>query len=460
MNSLERRSVSALALVYAMRMVGLFMVMPVFVLLGDDLEGATPALIGLAIGIYGLGQAVFQIPFGMLSDRFGRKRMIYIGLVLFAMGSLLAASADSIYVVIAGRILQGAGAIASVLMALLSDLTREEERTKAMATVGVSIGLSFSLSLVLGPLLGSAFGLAGIFYVTAGLACAAMLIVSRLVPDPYRRATNADTQPARRMLVKVLADPRLQRLDFGIFALHLVLTALFLVFPTVLEEQLGLPASEHWWFYLTVMVISFFAMVPFIILGEKKRKMKPVLCGAVGLLTLAVMALGWLVSETLPRLSVAWAVLFFFFMAFNLLEASLPSLVSKESPAAAKGTAMGVYSTSQFFGAFLGGALGGVLLQQAGFQGVTWMMTGVLLAWLLVALTMAAPGYSASFVVQLQQLAPSGFDEIDQSLRRLPGVQDVVILEDAGTAYLKVDRQQFDALQLADFPFVRPPNET
>ena len=456
MNSLERRSVAALASVYAMRMLGLFMVMPVFVLLGDDLEGATPALIGLAIGIYGLGQALLQIPFGMLSDRFGRKKMIYIGLVLFATGSLLAASADSIYVVIAGRILQGSGAIASVLMALLSDLTREEERTKAMATVGVSIGLSFSLSLVVGPLLGSAFGLAGIFYVTAALAVVAMFIVSRLVPTPHMHRNSADTQPARKMLARVLTDGRLLRLDFGIFALHLVLTAIFLVFPTLLQDQFGLPSSSHWWFYLTVLVTSFFAMVPFIILGEKKRKMKPILCGAVAMLALSTAAIGYL-SQALVA---AWAVLFFFFMAFNLLEASLPSLVSKESPAAAKGTAMGVYSTSQFFGAFLGGTLGGLLLEQAGLQGVVWLMVGVLLLWLMVALSMPAPGYTASFVVQLRHEAPDRFDDIDQSLRQLPGVKDVVILEGADTAYLKIDRHQFDAMRLSDFPFVRPVSET
>ena len=455
MNSLEKRSVAALASVYAVRMLGLFMVLPVFVLLGDDLEGATPMLIGLAIGIYGLGQAVLQIPFGMLSDRFGRKKMIYIGLTLFAMGSLLAASADSIYVVIAGRILQGSGAIASVLMALLSDLTREEQRTKAMATVGVSIGLSFSLSLVLGPLLGSVFGLAGIFYATAGLALIAMLIVSRLVPTPHQHTVSADTQPARKMLGRVLADPRLLRLDFGIFALHLVLTAIFLVFPTLLQDQFDLPSSAHWWFYLTVVVMSFFAMIPFIILGEKKRKMKPVLCGAITMLTLSTAAIGYF-SQSLMG---AWVVLFFFFMAFNLLEASLPSLVSKESPPAAKGTAMGVYSTAQFTGAFLGGSLGGVLLQQAGLQGVVWLMVGVLMLWLLVALTMPAPGHTASFVVQLRHQAPAQFDDIDESLRRLPGVQDVVILEDADTAYLKVDRSQFDAMRLADFPFVRPVNE-
>ncbi|MCM0610883.1 MFS transporter [Marinobacter sediminum] len=451
MNALERRSVAALASVYAMRMLGLFMVMPVFMLLGSDLKGATPALLGFAIGAYGLSQALLQIPFGLLSDRVGRKRMIYIGLVLFAAGSVLAGSTDSIYVVIAGRILQGAGAIASVLMALLSDLTREEERTKAMATVGISIGLSFSVSLVLGPLVGSVWGLSGIFYTTGVLAIIALIIVSRVVPTPHQHKVSADTHPAKEMLGRVLSDGRLLRLDLGIFSLHLVLTSLFLVFPTMLQDQLGLASSSHWWFYLSVMVTSFFAMVPFIIIGEKKRMMKPVLCGAIALLTLATASL----ASVSAGLLAAWSVLFFFFMAFNLLEASLPSLISKEAPAASKGTAMGAYSTSQFMGAFLGGALGGLLLEQVGVPGVLWLMVAVLAIWLMVALTMPSPGYTTSFVVQLQKVVGNEYDDIDNSLRRVPGVQDVVIVEDAATAYLKVDRQQFDEALLADLSFVR-----
>jgi MFS family permease len=456
MNALEKRSVSALASVYAMRMLGLFMVMPVFMLLGSELDGATPALLGFAIGAYGLSQALLQIPFGMLSDRVGRKRMIYIGLVLFASGSLLAGATDSIYVVIAGRILQGAGAIASVLMALLSDLTREEERTKAMATVGITIGLSFSVSLVLGPLLGAWWGLSGIFYVTAVLAVVALIVVHRVVPTPHQHKISADTHPAKDMLGRVVRDGRLLRLDFGIFALHLVLTALFLVFPSMLQEKFGLASRSHWWFYLSVVVTSFFAMVPFIIIGEKKRKMKPVLCGAIALLTLAVAAF----TGVSGSLMAVWIVLFFFFMAFNLLEASLPSLISKEAPAASKGTAMGVYSTSQFMGAFLGGALGGFLLELAGTEGVLWFMVCVLGLWLLVALTMPSPGYTSSFVVQLQRVMSDQYDGIDDNLRSLPGVEDVVIVEDDATAYLKVDRKHFDEASLADFSFVRQANNS
>ncbi|MDG5500834.1 MFS transporter [Marinobacter sp. BGYM27] len=451
MNALEKRSVAALASVYALRMLGLFMVLPVFVLLGKDLHGATPALLGVAIGAYGLSQAMLQIPFGMLSDRLGRKRLIYFGLLLFALGSCVAGASDSIYGVIVGRILQGSGAIASVLMALLSDLTREENRTKAMATVGLSIGVSFSVSLFLGPLLGSLAGLSGIFYITGLFALVAIAMVRWLVPKPALQSAHLDAQPAKAKLKQVLTDRRLLRLDFGIAALHLVLTSAFLVIPTLLQDRIGLPSGQHWWVYLSVMAVAFVAMVPFIIIGEKKRMMKPVLCGAVGVLTLACAALIGL-PQSLP---VMWGILFFFFMAFNLLEACLPSLISKESPAAAKGTAMGVYSTSQFLGAFLGGVLGGQLLQQFGPAGVFMMMVTVLLAWLGFALTMPRPSHTSSFVVQLAESNRKGLRDIDQALRALPGVEDVVILSDADTAYLKVDYQHFDSAQLGQFAFVK-----
>ena len=385
----ERRAVAAIASVYATRMLGLFMVLPVFALLGPELTGATPALIGLAIGIYGLTQAFLQVPFGTLSDRFGRKRLIYLGLLIFAAGSVLAAVSDHIYGVIAGRALQGAGAIASVLMALVSDVTRADQRTKAMASIGVTIGLSFSLSLIIGPLLGQWAGLTGIFGMTAALALVAMVIVWRLVPDPPEMVTEGEHLPTRTMLAQVLTDPRLLRLDFGIFALHLVLTALFIQVPLLLSGKLELPQGDMWWFYLTVMVTSFFAMVPFIIIGEKKRQMKTILCGAIALLTLATAAL-WQWSASLTA---AWFGLFSFFMAFNLLEASLPSLISKESPAGARGTAMGVYSTSQFAGAFLGGTVGGLLAGWAGADGVFGLMVVALLAWLVVAVTMPEPRY-------------------------------------------------------------------
>ncbi|MCH8499981.1 MAG: MFS transporter [Marinobacter sp.] len=452
MNAQEKRSVIALASVYAARMLGLFMVLPVFMLLGDELQGATPALLGLAIGAYGLSQALLQIPFGMLSDRFGRKRLIYFGLVLFALGSLVAAMSESIYGVIAGRILQGAGAIASVLMALLSDLTREEQRTKAMASVGISIGLAFAVSLVLGPLVAEVAGLAGIFYLTALLAVCAMVLVATQVPTPRQSPFNPETQPALAQLTGILRDKELLRLDAGIFVLHMVLTAMFLLVPGLLSTQLGIPVLSHWWVYLTVMVTSFVAMVPFIVLGEKKRQMKPVLCGAVTLLALGT-GLAFLVDHR--ELASFWFALFLFFMAFNLLEASLPSLLSKAAPPASKGSVMGVYSTAQFMGAFAGGALGGLVLQAYGAQGVVVMMLMALAAWWLLAITMAKPRHNVSFVLQLERAGAYTPGDVDMALRSLPGVADVVILDDLNTAYLKIDREQFEPSVLDGLPFVQ-----
>ncbi len=352
----ERRTVVSLAVLYAMRMLGLFMMLPVFSVLGQSLTGATGYLIGLAIGAYGLSQAVLQVPFGLLSDRYGRKKLIVVGLLIFAAGSIVAAVSESIYGVIAGRLLQGAGAIASVLMALLSDLTKEENRTKAMAVIGMSIGIAFSAALVLGPIVAGWFGLSGIFWLTACMAGMGIIIITFLVPTPVMGVRHRDAQPAMDMVSLALNNSELRRLDFGIFALHLCLTAVFVVLPLGLIENFQLGQTEHWPVYLSVTACSFFAMIPFIIVGEKKRKMKPVLLAAIALLSLSLL---WLVFID-DSLTEMWFGLFAFFMAFNLLEASLPSLVSKISPAGVKGTAMGVYSMSQFLGAFFGGVCGGL----------------------------------------------------------------------------------------------------
>lgn len=450
MNSIELRAVVALALVYALRMLGLFMILPVFVLLGGELEGATPALLGFGLGAYGLSQALLQIPFGLLSDRFGRKPLIYAGLIIFALGSVVAGVSDSIYGVIVGRILQGAGAVASVLMALVSDLTREQNRSYAMAGIGMSIGLSFALSLILGPLVAEHFGLDGIFWFTAAFAIFGMLAVATLVPTPEFSRAHPDVQTAPARIASLLRVPRLLRLDFGIFALHLVLTAAFLVVPTFLQEDLGLAQGAHWWVYLSVMVCAFFAMLPFIILGERKRLMKPVMVGAITLLGIATLLLlgRW---QLMP---VMWFTLFLFFMAFNLLEASLPSLISKEAPAASRGTAMGIYSTSQFLGAFAGGAGGGLLLSVWGVGGVLMLMLAALAIWWLVAFTMQPPSYSTSFVVKLRAIEAGEVGEVQGALASIVGVEDVVILGDAGQAFLKVDKKRLDNAALAQSPYV------
>ena len=309
MTGSEKRSVLSLAFLYSTRMLGLFMVLPVFVLYGQELEGATEILIGVAIGAYGLSQALFQVPFGALSDRFGRKKLIFIGLLLFFVGSVVAAMSTSIYMVILGRFLQGAGAIASVLMALLSDLTSEESRTKSMAIVGMSIGISFSVALILGPLVGSSFGLQGIFGLTAILALVGIVWLFFLVPNPVQKISDRNTRLFKDQIAEVLANKDLVRLDVGIFALHLCLTALFIAVPISLTHQLHMPNEDHWLVYLTVMVTSFFAMVPFIIIGEKKQKMKPIFLFAISLLMLSSLSFSWTHNTFL----FFWISLFFLF---------------------------------------------------------------------------------------------------------------------------------------------------
>lgn len=438
----ETRAASGLALVFAFRMLGMFMVLPVLATYGMDLRGATPALIGLAIGAYGLTQAVLQIPFGMLSDRIGRLPVIYFGLLIFAVGAVLAASADSIWGVIAGRILQGAGAISAAVMALLSDLTREQHRTKAMAMIGMSIGISFAVAMVVGPLLTRAYGLSGLFWITAGMALLGALIVATL-PRAHRHLRHRESGVAKQALGVTVRDPDLLRLDFSIFVLHAILMASFVALPLALVNNAGLPKDEHWWVYLTALVVGFFGMVPFIIYGEKKRQMKRVVLGAVGVLVLTELFF-WLFGDRLWSLV---AGMIAFFIAFNLLEASLPSLISKVAPAGGKGTAMGIYSTSQFLGSGLGGVLGGWLYQLGGL-GLVFAGCAVLCTlWLLVAWGMREPPYVTGLRLPLSIDAARNPALAEQMLA-VPGVSDAVVITEESAAYVKVDMQALDRAAL------------
>ncbi|OZG70935.1 MFS transporter [Hahella sp. CCB-MM4] len=443
----EKRSVSILASLYAMRMLGLFMVLPVFMVEGQSLQGANPTLLGLAIGVYGLSQAVLQIPFGILSDKLGRKKMIFIGLVLFALGSVVAASSSSIYGVIVGRVLQGAGAIASVLMALLSDLTREENRTKAMATVGMTIGLSFAVALVLGPILTASFGLSGVFWVTAGLAVVGMLLLTR-VPQAVQSKRHLETQVVTGSLSSVFGNKELMRLNWGIFSLHLVMTALFVAIPISLLNQFGFEKAQHGYFYLAVIFGAFVSMVPLIIIGEKRRQIRRFFQGAVLLLTVALLAEIWgmtgFISFTL--------LLFCFFVAFNYLEATLPSLVSKVAPAGMRGTAMGVYSSSQFLGAFLGGTLGGVAYDMGGLAAVYGLCATIGLVWTILTMSMPEPPYTTSLVLPLRPFEHGSAEQVSQQLGNIPGVQDVTLVVEEHLAYLKIDRKCLDEEALYKHP--------
>ncbi len=444
MNPLEIRSLVGLVSLYATRMLGLFMVLPVLSLHGSDYAGSTTVLIGVALGIYGLTQGLLQIPLGMLSDRIGRKTVILAGTAMFLAGSVVAATADSVYGLIAGRALQGAGAVSSTVMALLADLTTEQNRTKAMAAVGGSIGLSFAVAMIAGPAIAATFGMGAIFWFTAALGAAGILVVLYGIPDPVAMS-NLSSREALAMpelLGSTLANRELLRLDIGIFLLHMIQMASWVAVPFVLSGVLDFELSRHWWLYLITMGFGFIAMLPFMIVAERRRILKWVFVGAVALLA---------VAELLMYLSgrsfgIFVAGLFLFFMAFNLLEASLPSLVSKVAPSGTRGTAMGIYSSSQFLGAFAGGIAGGALAQAFGHHGVFLFSALLALLWAGVALTMPRPRHWASVVVQLRdgEQPPDG-----ASIRDLvAGVEEVLLIPDQRLVYLKVDKSLFDPLAL------------
>ena len=382
MTALERRSVSSLALLYSFRMLGLFMVLPLLSLYAGDMPGATPSLIGLALGAYGLTQAGLQLPLGWLSDQVGRKPVIIGGLLVFALGSVLAATADSLWGIVIGRAVQGAGAIAATVMALVADLTSTEQRTKAMAIVGMSIGLSFAVALVLGPVIAAVGGLASVFWVTALLAVGGIAIVALLVPTPDAGGVmHSDVGARPRLFGRALRDLALLRLNFGVFSLHFILMACFLVVPGALEQLAGVDRAHHWQVYLPVLVLSVVGMLPLMRIAERGgRPREMFLCG-IALLALAIPMLG-LASSAI----VLYLALWLFFVGFNYLEATLPSQVSKSVFAGGKGTALGIYSTCQFLGTFAGGAGGGWLVQHFGQLSLVGLCLGLALAWWLLML--------------------------------------------------------------------------
>lgn len=379
----EVRASASLAAIFALRMLGLFLILPVFAVYAHGLPGGdNAALVGLAMGVYGLAQSFGQIPLGMASDKYGRKRIIVIGLVVFALGSFIAAAAPSVLWVAVGRAVQGAGAISAAITAFIADSTREEHRTKAMAMVGASIGLTFALSMVISPLLFKAIGMPGIFALTGVLSLLAIVTVIWLVPD-------APMVRARRVpLGEVLRHGELMRLNFGVFTLHMTQLAMFVVLPGALVQYSGIAVDEHWKIYLPVVLASFVLMLPPVFVAEKHGRMKQVFLGAIALLLLVQVGFWAALSHPVTHWGVLVALLFLFFVAFNILEASQPSLVSRIAPPAAKGTALGVYNTLQALGLFCGGALGGWLKQNLSIASVFMLCGAVTLSWLIIAANM------------------------------------------------------------------------
>jgi MFS family permease len=440
MNSSELKSAISIALLYVFRMLGLFMVLPVLPLYGDTLSGATPALIGIALGIYGLSQALLQIPFGYLSDRMGRKTIIVCGLLIFISGSVVAAQAETVYGVIAGRFLQGAGAIASTMMALLSDLTRIEQRTKAMAILGISIGISFAVSLVLGPFINLSYGLSGIFWTTAALGIVGLLIVALLIPTPGRQVNNRDSGFVLAEFSKVISAPGLLRVDMGIFMLHFNLMASFVGFPLVLQGTGELADQQHYLVYLSLLIASFVVMAPLMMLSDRSRWTKQIM-----MLCVAMLVAGYMIVA--GNLHDLWGIcvgLFLFFMAFNFLEVVFPSFLSKLAPAGTRGTAMGAYSTMQFLGAFFGGLVGGWILSEWDLSVLYQVNAALCLVWFVSYFSMRQPKNISSRTLNIEDLKPIAANRLQEELLSLVGVEEVVIIESDNLAYLKVDDHLFD----------------
>jgi MFS family permease len=441
MNQLELRASLGLSGVYALRMLGMFLILPVFALYARTLPGATsPTWIGIALGAYGLTQALLQLPFGMLSDRFGRKRIIYFGLLLFAAGSFVAASAHDINWLIAGRVIQGAGAVSAAVTALLADLTREENRTKAMAMIGMSIGTTFAVSLVLGPLLAHWIGVNGIFALTGILTLMALVGVKYIIPDPVVSRFHSDTETNTSRLIDVLKNRQLLRLNYGIFSLHGAQMAMFVVIPFALISTGHLDKQHHWEVYLPVTVLGFLLMVPAIIYGEKKKRLKTVFVSAIALMTLA--QLGMAFALTSFWLIIGWMAAYF--IAFNILEATLPSIISKIAPADAKGTAIGVYNTAQSFGLFLGAAAGGLLYTHFGSTGVFCFTGLMMLSWLGLALTMTPPEPVKSMMFHIGEHWHGNPVELSRMLALQRGVREAVVMIEERVAYLKVSQLDWD----------------
>jgi MFS family permease len=446
MSALEVRASLSLASIYGLRMLGMFLILPIFSIYAETLPGGESHLmIGLALGAYGLTQAMFQLPFGMASDRFGRKRMIYIGLALFVIGSLIAAFANDLYTIIIGRAIQGAGAVSAVVTALVADLTREEHRTKAMAMIGGTIGITFALSLVLGPALNQWIGIPGIFMLTGILAALAVLVVKYLVPDPVVSRFHSDAEAAPSKLKDVVKDMQLMRLNFGIFSLHAAQMAMFVVVPFAIKQTSGMSENDHWLIYLPIMVLSFALMVPAIIYGEKKAKLKQVFVGAIAMMLAAQLLFAGAINAF-------WGIIISlsaYFVAFNILEATLPSIITKLAPAASKGTAIGVYNTAQSLGVFVGGALGGYLSHYHGFASVFVFCSILMALWLVAATSMRTPPAVKSKMYHLEEMTKAAAKDLSTRLGAIAGVHEAVVIADEGLVILKVNMQQgFDEAEV------------
>jgi predicted MFS family arabinose efflux permease len=427
---------------YALRMLGMFLILPVFAVYAGQMPGGeNHAMVGLAFGAYGLTQALLQLPFGMWSDHVGRKKVIYIGLALFALGSMMCAMADHIVWLIIGRAVQGAGAISAAVTALLADLTREENRTKAMAMIGASIATTFAVSLVAAPKLAELIGLPGIFLLTAFLAVSALIGVWKVIPNPTISRFHSDAETKSSRLPQVLKNPQLLRLNYGVFALHAAQMAMFTVMPLLLTSVGGISVAHHWYVYLPVVLVGFVLMVPAIIYGEKKRHLKEVFVFAIALMFLAQLGM----TLWLPDLTAIVLWLGVYFIAFNILEATQPSLISKIAPTEAKGTAMGVYNTCQSVSMFMGSVLAGWLYQHYNSATPVFALCAALMAiWLIVSWGMQPPLPVKTQMFHIGDDWAGNASELSAKLGAIDGVKEAVVLIEERVALLKVLQTGWD----------------
>jgi len=434
LNSIEKKAAFSLASVFGVRMLGLFMILPVFAIYGEQLTGYSPIWLGLAIGAYGLTQALLQIPMGILSDKYGRKPVILAGLVIFLIGSIVAAMSETIYGVVVGRAIQGMGAIASAVLALAADLSREEQRPKVMATIGMFIGLSFTFAMILGPIVAEAFGLSGLFWFIGALTIVAMFMIQFMVPHSINKAPRGDIVALPEQISKLIRHPQLSRLNWGVFILHMALTACFVTLPKQFVVS-GLALENHWQIYLPTLLGSFVLMVPFMIIAIKKQKEKPMFSAAVALLASSLFLL-WLLPSGF------WSLVFsvvLFFTAFNYLEATMPSILSRLAPAGVKGSVMGIYSSSQFLGAFVGGIVGGFIASRYGEQTIFLVMAIASFIWLLLSFGMQALKKSKSYSFKTNIDCEKTADKVAEQIINLPGVIEATLVHSEAVAYLKIN---------------------
>jgi predicted MFS family arabinose efflux permease len=443
LSPIERRATISIASVFGFRMLGLFMILPVVAVATRDYHDFSPLLLGLVIGAYGFTQALLQIPLGLLSDRLGRRPVLVGGLLMFVLGSLVAAWSETMWGLFVGRALQGTGAIASTLMAMAADLTVEDNRSKVMAAIGGSIGFSFILAMMAGPFINQYYGLSGIFWLTAALGVVAIFVVIKVIPQPARACFNREATVDVRQITNLLKDQNLQRLNVGIFILHFALMAVFLLLPDLLQIHIGVDDKNLPWAYLMLLGGGFFLMLPIMILAEKYRLQRVALLGAI-----LILALTSLLIVVTKSPNVLLILLTAFFAAFNLLEALLPSWVSKVCPVGNRGTAMGVYSSSQFFGAFMGGLVGGFCLQYFGANGVYFAISVVALMWLFFSIGLQSPRPLKTLVFSVAERNQQDFLKI---ISNVQGVKDILFEKDEAFAYVQIDQSEIDMQRLQSY---------